>query len=251
MRWISKDDGTNLLGEPQTRTAVRIFAHLYSLNLVLRGHEFQMDQNGMLESQIHLPYARCQPPRHTMHPIKKILAVCFFLAMLLVIFQVSGLRAHFDLAFLRQRIIENRVSGLIIFILLFSLGNLIQIPGWVFLAAAVLTLGKTWGAVATYAAASFSCIMTFLIIRFIGGNALRQIKNKLAIRLLDKLEAHPIWIVVLLRTFFQTVPALNYALAVSGIKFREYLIGTLVGLPAPIAVYCVFFEYLAKVFKIT
>ena len=92
--------------------------------------------------------------------------------------------------------------------------------------------------------------MTFLIIRLIGGNALRQIKSRIAVRLLDNLDAHPIWYIVLLRTLFQTVPALNYALAVSGIKFREYLVGTMLGLPLPIVLYCMFFEYLAKVFKI-
>jgi hypothetical protein len=29
------------------------------------------------------------------------------------------------------------------------LGNLVQIPGWIFLAAAVLTLGRFWGGLAT------------------------------------------------------------------------------------------------------
>jgi uncharacterized membrane protein YdjX (TVP38/TMEM64 family) len=131
------------------------------------------------------------------------------------------------------------------------LGNLIQIPGWVFLAAAVLTLGKTWGAAVTYIAANCSCIITFFIIRLIGGDALRQIKNRIAIRLLGRLDKHPIWNIVLLRTLFQTVPALNYGLAISGIKFREYLIGTMLGLPLPIALYCMFFEYLVKILKIT
>ncbi len=85
-----------------------------------------------------------EPNRGTMHPIKKLLAVVLFLAVLFLIFQLSGLREHFSLAFLQQKIAENRVTGLLIFILLFSLGNLIQIPGWVFLAAAVLTLGRSW-----------------------------------------------------------------------------------------------------------
>jgi len=185
-----------------------------------------------------------------MHPFKKILAVCLFLALLLAIFQLSGLREHFDLHFLQQKMNENRIAGLLIFILLFSLGNLIQIPGWAFLAAAVLALGKTWGAAATYAAANVSCVLTFLIIRLIGGNALREINNKIAIRLLSKLDRHPVWNVALLRTLFQTVPALNYALAVSGIKFHDYLMGTMLGLPLPIALYCMFFEFLAKAFKI-
>jgi uncharacterized membrane protein YdjX (TVP38/TMEM64 family) len=41
------------------------------------------------------------------------------------------------------------------------------------------------------------------------------------------------------------VPALNYALALSGVRFRTYLLGTLLGLPLPIALYCLFFDYLA------
>ena len=184
-----------------------------------------------------------------MRPYKKLLAVFLFLGLLLSIFQLSGLREHFNLAYLQQKMTENQVSGLMIFIVLFSLGNLIQIPGWIFLAAAVLTLGKTWGGVATYVAASLSCIITFLTIRMVGGDALRQVKNKLAVRLLAKLDGRPIASIVLLRVLFQTVPALNYALAMSGVKFRNYLIGTLLGLPLPIIFYCWIFDYLAKVLK--
>jgi uncharacterized membrane protein YdjX (TVP38/TMEM64 family) len=133
----------------------------------------------------------------------------------------------------------------VLFVLLFSLGNLIQIPGWVFLAAAVLTLGRTWGGVVTYVAAVTSCVLTFVTIRAVGGDALRLLKNRTAVRLLRELDAHPIASVALLRMLFQTVPALNFALAMSGIKFRNYLIGTLIGLPLPIALYCNFFDFLA------
>jgi len=44
-----------------------------------------------------------------MHPIRKIMAVCIFLALLLAIFQLSGLREHFDLKYLQQKIIDNKV----------------------------------------------------------------------------------------------------------------------------------------------
>ena len=181
---------------------------------------------------------------------KRLLAVVLFLAILLAAFELSGLRSHFNLEFLRQQILDNRISGLLIFILLFSLGNLIQIPGWVFLGSAVLALGRTWGGLATYVAASISCTFTFFTIRFVGGDALRQMNNKVAIALLRRLDAQPIRSIALLRVLFQTVPALNYALALSGVKFRDYLIGTLLGLPLPIALYCLFFDYLAKALKI-
>lgn len=180
----------------------------------------------------------------------RLLAVLLFLGLLLAVFELSGLRDHFSLQFLQYRILENRISGLLIFVLVFSLGNLIQIPGWIFLAAAVLTLGRTMGGLATYVAACISCGVTFLMIRMIGGDALRQLNSKIADRILSHIDARPITGVLLLRVLFQTVPALNYALAMSGIRFREYLIGTLLGLPLPIALYCLFFDYLAKMLKI-
>ena len=176
---------------------------------------------------------------------KRLLGVGLFLGVLLTIFEVSGLRDHFNLAFIRQLILQYRTGGLILFVFLFSLGNLMQIPGWVFLAAAVLTLGRLWGGAVTYVAAVTSCAFTFVTIRILGGDALRLLKSRVAVRLLRELDAHPIASVALLRILFQTVPALNYALAMSGIKFRTYLIGTLVGLPIPIALYCVFFDILA------
>jgi len=176
---------------------------------------------------------------------KRLLGVGLFLGVLLAVFEFFGLRDHFNLAFMRQVILQHQIGGLVLFILLFSLGNLVQIPGWVFLAAAVLTLGRVWGGAVTYIAAVTSCAFTFVTIRALGGDALRLLKNRVAVRILSELDAHPIGSVALLRILFQTVPALNYALAMSGIKFRTYLIGTLVGLPVPIALYCIFFDIVA------
>jgi uncharacterized membrane protein YdjX (TVP38/TMEM64 family) len=155
------------------------------------------------------------------------------------------LRDHFNLSYMRQVILQHQVGGLVLFVALFSLGNLIQIPGWVFLAAAVLTLGRLWGGIVTYVAAVTSCMLTFLIIRAVGGDSLRLLTNRLAVRLLRELDRHPIGCVAVLRVLFQTAPALNYALAMSGIRLRSYLIGTIFGLPVPIALYCIFFDALA------
>ena len=59
------------------------------------------------------------------------------------------------------------------------------------------------------------------------------------------LSGAPIASVALLRMLFRTAPALNYALAMSGIRFRGFLIGTLAGLPMPIVSYCISFDILA------
>ena len=117
-----------------------------------------------------------------MKKYQRLLAVVLFLGLLFAVFEVSGLRGHFSLEFLRQQIVAHQLGGLLIFILLFSLGNLIQIPGWIFLAAAVLALGRTMGGLVTYIAAIVSCTMTFVVIRFVGGDALRQLDKPIITR---------------------------------------------------------------------
>lgn len=189
--------------------------------------------------------ATSTPAASILRRYQRVLAVLLFLGTLFAVFEISGVRDHFNLQFIRELILHHQVGGLVLFVVLFSLGNLIQIPGWIFLAAAVLTLGRTWGGVATYVAAVVSCVVTFVTIRALGGNALRLLQNRVAVRLLAGLDARPITSIALLRTLFQTAPALNYALAMSGVRFRKYLAGTLIGLPLPIALYCLFFDVLA------
>jgi uncharacterized membrane protein YdjX (TVP38/TMEM64 family) len=160
--------------------------------------------------------------------------------------QFTGFRQNFSVPFLRQTLLENQWEGLSLFVLLFALGNLAQVPGWIFLASAVLVLGKLNGGLATYLAASISCAVTFLSVRLVGGDSVQQLRGKLAKRLLSRLHEHPIRNVILLRTIFQTLAALNYALAMSGISFRQYMVATLLGLPMPIAAYCLLFDYFVK-----
>lgn len=199
-------------------------------------------------SQVSAPPISPAPERDTtaafLRRNARLIAVVLFLVVLAAMFEFSGLAEHFNLPFVRQTILQHEIGGLVLFVLLFSLGNLVQIPGLIFLAAAVLTLGKLGGGAATYVAAVVSCGVTFVMVRFLGGDALRQLKNRIAVRILGELDRHPIACVALLRLLFQTAPAVNYALALSGTKFRNYMLGTLIGLPLPIALYCIFFDFL-------
>ncbi|CAM3945493.1 VTT domain-containing protein [Roseateles saccharophilus] len=173
------------------------------------------------------------------------MAVLLLLGALWAVFQFTGLRARINPQALRDGFAAHSVWGFVAFTALFALGNLIQLPGWIFLASAVLALGPAWGAGATFSAALVSCAVTFVIVRAFGANALRELPGPLARRLFSRLDAHPVRSVALLRLFFQTVPALNYALALSGLRFRDYMLGTLIGLPLPLVVYAAFFDTLA------
>ena len=175
----------------------------------------------------------------------RLLGVVAFVAVLLLGLRLSGLSEQFELATLQREIAGHPLGGVLFFVVLFSLGNLLLIPGWVFLAAAVYAFGAPLGGLATYAAACVSCVVTFWVIRLLGGDALRRLRSPLALRIFRQLDAAPIRSVVALRMLFQTLPALNGAFAMSGIRFRHYLLGTLLGLPLPIAIYVLFFDQLA------
>jgi uncharacterized membrane protein YdjX (TVP38/TMEM64 family) len=133
----------------------------------------------------------------------RLLALLTFLIFLVVLAQVSGLRGHFNLAYLRSILEGHPVLGLLAFVLLFALGNVIQLPGWLFLASAVLVLGPLQGGIVTYVAACFSCAFTFLLVNAIGGAALRRLQSPLAQRILARLDAQPVRSVILLRILFQ------------------------------------------------
>jgi uncharacterized membrane protein YdjX (TVP38/TMEM64 family) len=180
----------------------------------------------------------------------RLIGALVFLLSLWAVFHFAGLRGNFNLAFLREQLTQHGAVGLITFVLLFSLGNLIHIPGLLFLGAAVLTLGPLYGGIATYVAACTSCICTFLLVRAVGGDALREVSNARIVRLLARLDLAPVASVAVARIVLQTLPGLNYALALSGIRYRHYLLGTLVGLPLPITLYCVFFEQLSRWMKL-
>lgn len=180
----------------------------------------------------------------------RLIAVGLMAALLFGVLKLSGMGAHFSLDTLKTLLAAHRIEGFLVFTVLFCLGNLAQLPGWIFLAAAVLALGQFAGGVATYLAASLSCLIIFVLVRLLGGNALRRIDNKIAHRILAHLDRRPIASVCLLRILFQTAPPLNYSLALSGVGFQPYMLGTLLGLPLPIALYCVFFDSLAGVLNL-
>jgi len=162
--------------------------------------------------------------------------------LLFCIFEFTGLREKISLAFIQNNFNHHFIIGVIVFAALYSLGNLIQIPGFVFLGAAVVTLGQIEGAAVSYLAAIVSCSVTYWVIRIVGGNALRQLESPFAKKILAQLDHNPIKTVVILRTLFQTAPALNYSLALSGIPFSKYFLGSLVGLLLPVIIYCTFFD---------
>lgn len=126
--------------------------------------------------------------------------------------------------------------GYLIYLVAFCLGNLLHIPGLVFVTASVVVFGCVPGAVMALIGSLIASSMSFFIVRVIGGQALTAIEKPLIRKMLSRLDHRPISTIAYLRVFFIASPPLNYALALSEVRFRDYFIGSAMGLFIPIAI---------------
>lgn len=154
---------------------------------------------------------------------------------LIVVARVTGLSGYLSTERIRTVMAAAGYLGPIAFVVIFSLGEFVQIPGVVFVAAAVVAYGRAGGGVLAFAGALAAVSVSFVVVRTIGGKPLGAIRSSLARRILSQLEGHPVRTIFLLRLLLWMAPQLNYALALSSVRFRSYLLGTALGLLAPIA----------------
>jgi uncharacterized membrane protein YdjX (TVP38/TMEM64 family) len=154
--------------------------------------------------------------------------------------------ASISTARVRELVQNAGLAGVAIFFVAFAVGELLHVPGLVFVAAAVLSWGRAAGGVIAYAGAIGSVSLSFVVVRAIGGQPLAELKWRWARALLARLEQRPVVTVALLRTFMLLAPALNYALALSRVRYRDYLLGSAIGLTLPLTAMALFLEYLLR-----
>jgi uncharacterized membrane protein YdjX (TVP38/TMEM64 family) len=155
---------------------------------------------------------------------------------LLLVAHLTGFTASFSQARVRSLIQSTGSWGILLFIAAFAIGELLHIPGLVFVGAAVLAFGRVRGAMLSYAGAIVSISVTFTFIRAVGGQPLGMIRNRRVQAMLARLDQRPILTVALIRLITWLAPATNYVLALSSVRFRDYFIGSAIGLALPVSV---------------
>jgi uncharacterized membrane protein YdjX (TVP38/TMEM64 family) len=134
--------------------------------------------------------------------------------------------------------------GQVAFIAGFALGELVHVPGFLFVAAAALAYGKAAGFALSFIGAVLSVSLSFAVVRRLGGTALADLDRPWIRRVLGHLDRRPVRTVVALRLVLWLAPGLNYALALTRVRFRDYLVGSALGLALPVLGITLFFEYL-------
>lgn len=140
---------------------------------------------------------------------------------------------------------ENLLVSSFIFILLFCIANLLYIPGWIIISAPILVLPTTSAYFLILIGAICACCSSYFLISYFGRGLLNELNNKYANKALQKLEHRPLTTILILRVLMQTNPALNYTLSMSKVRFKDYFLGTALGLPLPVAIYCIFYDFIA------
>lgn len=165
---------------------------------------------------------------------------------LVIVRYTTSFGTSLSTARVRELVQHAGAAGIGIFLLAFAVGELLHVPGLVFVAAAVLAWGRVAGGAAAYIGALISISFSFAVVRAIGGQPLGELKQKWLRAMMAQLERRPIRTVALLRLVLWMAPAVNYALALSPIRYREYAVGSAVGLAIPVAAASAFLEFLLR-----
>lgn len=167
-------------------------------------------------------------------PLLLLVLGCLYLAA-----QQSGILQDADPRALRLKVEQWGVYGVLLYLLLFSVGLLLYLPGTLFIVTAGLAYGTTWGIPIALLGANMAINTSFITVRLIGGSPFEQHSHPLIERLLKSLHARPVINIAVLRLFLSTNAGLNYILGLSAVSVTQHFLGTLIGslIPVSLAVY--------------
>ncbi|MCB9185640.1 MAG: VTT domain-containing protein [Flavobacteriales bacterium] len=169
---------------------------------------------------------------------KSLIRIIVLLVLTLALMYVgrhSGMNRYFGLEYLTQTIKHTGSFGLIMFTIVYIIGTLMNIPGMIFLFILFLVYDDVVGLSVGYISTLLSMIAHFQFTRSIAGNPFGEIQQPFIRKQLNNLMARPIQTTVVLRLVLFISPPVNYALALSPLKFKHFLIGSMLAMPFNLA----------------
>lgn len=155
----------------------------------------------------------------------------------------TGLVETVDAEWVRKTVESTGAWGVLAFTGIFAVGELMHVPGLVFVAAAALAYGGFLGVGVALLGAIVSVTVSFVVVRRLGGQPLEVLEASWIRRFLDNLDERPIVTVAVLRLLFWMAPVLNYGLAMTGVRLRDYVVGSALGLIPPVTVTVLLFDW--------
>lgn len=155
----------------------------------------------------------------------------------ILIGKFTSLGEWFNIDNITGAIRDSGFWGFLMFAGLFAFGSFIQLPAMLFVLAAILTYGQIEGTLLGFVGVVIAMSVNFYFARVIGGKTLKEIKSKRVQRILVKLDANPLATIIILRLILWASPPLNYALAMAGVKPKDFILGSAIGVVIPVIIF--------------
>jgi uncharacterized membrane protein YdjX (TVP38/TMEM64 family) len=136
---------------------------------------------------------------------------------------------------LRDFVLSMGAWGALAFIGLFVVGQILQVPGFVFVATAVYAWGSVLGGPLALLGAVIAVNVNFMMLKTLGGSALRAIDRPRLTRMLERLDRRPMTVMITARVIFMTSPVVTTTLALSGVSFRAHFVSSAIGMAPMVA----------------
>jgi phospholipase D1/2 len=148
-----------------------------------------------------------------------------------------GVFQYLDPRALAERVRDSGPLGVLVFVAAFCVGEVTQAPATVFFAAAVGVWGLPAGALVAVVAAITACTFAFASVRVTGRWILQGRSLEALQRYAPYIESAPLRTTILLRLVLGAAPPVNWALALAAIGWRDFLLGTAIGMTPNVAIY--------------
>jgi uncharacterized membrane protein YdjX (TVP38/TMEM64 family) len=147
-----------------------------------------------------------------------------------------GIHTWLEATRIRGLVEDAGAWGIVLFVALWMVGTSVNVPPVAFIVVAALVWGPLLGGTISYGATLLSVSVAFALVRRVGGTSLTEIERPWVRRVLAHVGEHPIRTAALVRmTPLFLAPFVTYALALTSMRYRDFLVGSAIGVLPGIA----------------
>jgi uncharacterized membrane protein YdjX (TVP38/TMEM64 family) len=179
--------------------------------------------------------------------ILKAAILLIFIISAIVIFRFSPVKEVLSIEELKGLIDSSGMWGPIVFILVYTIGVCLFIPGTLLTASGAVLFGTFYGFLYNETGALIGASISFFIGRYLGRDFAASLIGERIKKYDDKIEEKGFATVLYLRlVFFPFVP-MNFGMGLTKVRFKDYFFGTLFGIIAGGFILTFFFATLSEV----
>lgn len=166
-----------------------------------------------------------------MKPKTKLIIFVLAVIILTLFFTTEGFSKYAKPQLIREYIISFGPIAPAVYLIVYIVGSIVGFPGSILSLTGGLAFGALFGTIYTVIGATIGASAAFWIARFMGRDFVRTILGKRLKEVDIKLEKHGLGIILFLRLIpLFPFNLLNFTFGLSKVKFKDFLIGTFLGI---------------------